>query len=110
MDKMNLDKVSDEVIQDLFTESFEQKGADNDISEFECTCKREVGSSKIGIEVMVVGMAGTVPYNEIHDKEIPELETITIGREGDGSLDFERDPESDYVLNTNDYVVVYKSV
>jgi hypothetical protein len=88
MEKMNIDKVSDEEMQDLFTESFESVGSENDIGEFECSCKRVVGGKDDGI------------YS---------LEVITISREDKGSLDFARNREDDYVLNTNDYVIAYKS-
>jgi len=110
MREMNIDKVSDEEMQDLFTESFEAVGKDNEIGEYECTCKRTVGGTTVSMEVMVAGLAGTPTYEDLHNEVVESLEVITISREDKGQLDFKRDPEEDYVLNTNDYVVVYKSV
>ena len=109
MEKMNIEKVSDEAMQDLFTEAFEEVASANDISEFECTCKRTVGSDVVAMEVMVVGLAGSPTYEDAHDCEIEDIEKVTIRRD-DSGLDFTRDAESDYVLNNNDYVIVYKSV
>jgi len=115
MKKMKTDKVSDEQMQDLFTEAFEKVASLNDIDEFECTCKREVGSTDILMEVMVVGMAGSPNYESFHGEEIEELENITISRDSRENeaeqevLGFDREPSGDYVVNTNDYVVAYKS-
>lgn len=109
MDKMNIDKVSDEEMQDLFTDSFEKAGAMVDIGEFECTCKRTVGGTTASMEVMVTGLAGSPTYEDAHAGDMEELASISISREDKGVLSFARDAEEDYVLNTNDYVIVYKS-
>lgn len=109
MDKMNIDKLSDEEMQDLFTDSFEKVGSLNDIGEFECTCKRTVGGTTASMEVMVTGLAGSPTYEDAHDCGIADIDTIVISREDKGVLSFARDPQEDYVLNTNDYVIVYKS-
>ena len=109
MDKMNIDKVSDEEMQDLFTESFETAGKECEIGEFECTCKRTVGGTTANMEVMVTGLCGTPTYEEAHSCSIDCLEEVIISREDKGELTFERNPEEDYVLNTNDYVIVYTS-
>ena len=62
------------------------------------------------MEVMVVGMAGSPTYESCHNGELEEIEDITISRDENSKLCFERDYDSDYVINTNDYVIVYKSV
>jgi len=110
MSKMNVDKVSDEDMQDLFTNAFEDIGSMNNITEFECKCKRTVGNSEIVMEVMIIGLAGSPTYEAIHSGELEDLDIISISRDEESKLDFERDADNDYILNTNDYVISYKSV
>jgi len=107
---MNVDKISDEDMQDLFTNAFESIGSMNNITEFECSCKRTVGNSVITMEVMVIGLAGSPTYESVHNCELEDLDTISISRDEDSKLDFERDSDNDYILNTNDYVMAYKSI
>ena len=109
--KMNISKLSDEQIEDMFTEAFQDQVASlNNIGEFECKCNRAVDAGHVVMEVMVAGLAGTPTYEEAHGDTLEELEVMTISREDKGELDFERSPEDDYVLNTNDYIIVYRSV
>lgn len=111
MNKMNVEKVSDEELQDLFADAFEKVSKYNNIEEFECKCIRTVAGGELVMEVMISGLAGTPSYESIHTEIFEDLEKISISREGSESkLDFERLPESDYVLNTNDYVIAYKSI
>jgi len=112
MSKMNVDKIRDEDMQDLFSSAFEDIGSVNNITEFECKCKRTVGNSgtAIAMEVMIIGLAGSPTYEAIHEGELEDLDTISISRDEESKLDFERDTDNDYILNTNDYIIAYKSV
>jgi len=108
---MNIEKISDEELQDLFANSFEKVSNLNNISEFECKCIRTVDGDGLVMEVMVSGLAGTPSYESIHTEIFEDLEKISISREdSESKLDFKRLPESDCVLNTNDYVIAYKSI
>ena len=58
MSDLNVSKMSDEDIQNIFTEAYEEQVATwNSISEFEAICRRDVGSSDVTMEVTIVGMA-----------------------------------------------------
>jgi len=111
-DKINVDKLSNEDLQDMFTEAFqEQVASRNNISEFECTCKRDSNSPDVKMEVMVVGMAGT-PYLEMFQKgKVKNADSIVVKREGfKNTLKFKMEIKEALALNANDYLVVYKMV
>ena len=115
MKKLNTSKMSDEELQDLFTDSYlDQVGNPNDISEIECKCQRKNGSDEITMEITVAGLAGTPCFDEYKSADLDDTDRVVIERENlqdeMETLAFEHDAEEDYVLNTNDYVVVYKSV
>lgn len=110
MKKMDISTLSDEELVDLFTESYEQQVARfNNIGEFEVTCKRESGSKKAIMEVMICGLAGTPTLADYKEVKIKDIDLVTIGREDKGKIKFKLVPKDTISLNTNDYVVVYKS-
>lgn len=107
---MNTAVMSDEQIQDLFDEAFEKKvGEVQSISEFESKCVRETGKNDVGIELLVAGLAGTPTYEDFVEGKIEENDSITISMEERGELKFAFNADDSYVLNTNDYILVYAS-
>lgn len=114
-EKMDVSKLSDEDIQDMFTEAYQnQIASKNAFDNFECICKRENGLSAVGptviMEVTVIGMAGTPTLDDYKQGKVIDSKTVIISREDKGKLQFNLDPKSIMSLNTNDYVVAYKSL
>ena len=108
--KLDCSKLSDEDIQDLFTDVFaERVGSYNNIDEFECTCKREVAGSEIMMEVLVVGFAGSPTKEDFESGNLENADSIVISREDKGSLKFVFAPEETLIVNGSDYIVIYKS-
>ena len=108
--KMNASRLSDDDIQDMFTESYEKNVASiNSISSFECICKRDT-SSGIKMEVTVYGMSGSPSLIDYKSGKVKNSGSVIISREGNGSLKFNAIPSEMLSLNTNDYLVVYKAV
>ena len=111
VEKMDVSKLSEEDLQDMFTEAYtEQVASENAFDNFECISKRETGSNSVIVEVTIIGMAGTPTLDDYKQGKVKNSKSITINREGKGSLRFNIDPKSIVSLNTNDYLVVYKSV
>jgi hypothetical protein len=111
-DKINVEKLSNEDLQDMFAEAFrEQVASKNNIDEFECTCKRDSNNPDVKIEVMIVGMAGT-PYLEMFQKgKIKGADSVIIKKEGyKNTLKFKLEIKETLALNANDYLIVYKMV
>ena len=108
---MSTKKVSDEVISDLFTEVYQEQVAKmNRIQEFEVTsCTRQPGEEKVTLEVFISGFAGTPILEEYQSGKLDNADEVIIQREDLGSLPFKFAAKDSYILNTNDYVVVYKS-
>ena len=58
--KADVERISDEEMETMFTDAYEEKIASlNNIGSYECSCKRESGTSDVKMEVMIVGMAGS---------------------------------------------------
>ena len=109
--KMDISKLSDDDLQDMFSEVYESKIASlNNISSFECTCKRETGKPGLRVEVMIVGMAGSPTVDDYKNNKVKGSDKLTITREGKGSLDFELVAKDSVYLNMNDYIVSYRSI
>ena len=111
--RMNIDKVSDDDLQDMFTEVFENTVANlNNIGSggFEAICKRGSSNPEINMEVTITGMAGSPTIDDFKNNKIKDANSITINREGKGSLSFKLIPNRTISLNTNDYLLVYKVV
>ena len=112
--KMDVSKMSDEDIESLFYDVFEEKVASfNNITSFECKCVRDsklsADNKSVGIEVMIAGLAGSPTPEDFKAKKVVEAKCITISRDGESTLAFVLKPEKTYTLNTNDYIVVYEA-
>lgn len=108
--RMNTSKLSDEDIQDMFTEVYEKNVASqNNFNAYECICKRDVGDTNITMEVTVNGMAGSPTINDYKTNKVKGSGSITIEREGRGFLTFKLQPKEIMILNSNDYLAIYKA-
>jgi hypothetical protein len=108
--KMDASTLSDEELVDLFTDAYEEQVASlNDIGEFEASCKRVTGDKNVTMEVMVCGLAGTPCLDDYKEMRIKNIDAVVIEREDKGKLKFKLAAKETIALNTNDYIVVYKS-
>jgi len=109
--KLNVIKMSDDDLQDLFSESFERNIAiNNDITSYECICKRGTLSTDIIMEVTISGMAGSPSKEDFKSLKIKNCKSLKIEVEGKGELEFVLAPKETISLNTNDYMVIYKAI
>ncbi len=108
--KMNVTKLSNEDLQDMFTEVYEKNvAAANMFDSFECICKRDSNNPDIMMEVTITGMAGSPTIDDYKNGKVKNCGSVVINREGKGSLKFKLVPSDTISLNTNDYMVVYKA-
>ena len=108
--KLNVSKLSDDDLQDMFTEVYTKKIASvNEFDSFECICKRSGNNSDVRMEVTVTGMAGSPTVDDYKKGKVKNSKCVTIQREGKGSLNFNLLPAEIISLNTNDYLVIYKA-
>ena len=108
--KMNVGKLSDDDLQDLFSEAYEKRiASENGFDSYECICKRSNDNSEIKMEVTVIGMAGSPTIDEYKKMKVKNSDSVVIQREGKGSLKFKYVQGETVTLNTNDYMVVYKA-
>ena len=107
---MDVSKMSDDDIQDLFTETYEEQVAkENRFDSYECVVKRQNFNKNVCMEVTVIGMAGSPTIDEYKSGKVKNAKSVSITREGKGTMRFNLDPSSIVSLNTNDYLVVYKA-
>jgi len=112
MSKLDISKLSNENISDKFTEAFaEQVASLNQISEFECNCIREsANSDEAKVEVTITGMAGDPTSDDFKNGKIKDYDSVVAKDDEKGDLFFVYSPDETINLNTNDYMVVYKTV
>lgn len=109
-EKMNVSKMSDDNLQDLFAEVFEKEIASlNGVSSYECVCKRQTGSNVVTMEVTIYGMAGSPIIDDWKKNKVAKSGSVVIKQEGRGSLQFKLIPKETVSLNVNDYMIVYRS-
>jgi len=110
-DVLNISKLSNEDIETLFTDSYEEQVAKRgNITEFECKCAREkLNSSEVKVEVLISGMAGSPTLDDYKNGKVANSGNVIISIEGKGSLKFKLDPKNITALNTNDYLAVYNA-
>jgi len=109
--KADVERVSDEEMEDMFTEAYESQVASyNEIGSYECSCKRDSSNPDVKIEVMIVGLAGTPTLDDYKNGKVENGSSVVIKREEKDSLKFELVPKEVITLNTNDYFVTYKLV
>ena len=109
MSDMNLDVLSNEKLQDMFTEAFEsQISSRNNIGEFEATCVRNPGVQDVRMEVLIVGLAGSPTIDDYRAGRVENSDSVVVDDPIKGVLKFRVDEI--YVLNSNDFVAVYQSV
>ena len=109
--RLDVSKMSDEDIEDLFSTAYEEQiGKFNGLSEFEAKVSRAVGKQALEVEVTIAGLAGTPTLDDYKKDKKSGLRKVAISREGRGSLEFRLVPERTVALNSNDYVVTYQSI
>jgi len=108
--KLNVSKLSDDDLQDMFTDAYEKNiASENGFDSFECICKRGSNSSDLKMEVTVTGMAGSPTIDDYKNGKVKNSKSVTILREDKGSMTFKLLPKEIISLNTNDYMVVYQA-
>lgn len=108
--KMDIQKISDEEVQDLFEVAFEEQVAKwNDIENFEVKCVREVGKDSLAVEVTIMGTAGCPTAEDFKKMKIKNASSVRIERADKGELKFTIQPSKTLYLNSTEYIVTYKS-
>ena len=115
MNKPSIDEIrigSDELnsmieaqIEELMLET---EGQQFQIDEFEVSSVRNQEDNCFDVEITIYGFAGTPTYEDflIHEK----VQSFSVEREDFGEIEFEIDEERSTILNSNDYLIAYKSV
>ena len=103
----DISKLSNDKLQDSFTEAFDPIASYNNISSYECICKRDMGSKKATMEVTIIGMAGSPNIDEFKNGKVEKAKEIDVSVDGKEQLKFKLMPKETVSLNTNDYMVVY---
>ena len=106
--KVDISKLSDDDLQDMFTESYNNIASQNGFDSFECICKR-TNQNDIKMEVTVVGMAGSPTIDDYKGGKVKNSNSLVINRDGKGILKFNLMPRETISLNTNDYMVIYRA-
>ena len=106
---MDVSRMSDDDIQDMFAEVYEKQVAQqNGFDSYECIAKRENTNKNISMEVTVIGMAGSPTIDDYKAGKVKNAQAVTISREGKGTLKFALSQKDIHSLNTNDYLVIYR--
>jgi len=106
--KVDISKLSDDDLQDMFTESYNNIASQNGFDSFECICKR-TNQHDIKMEVTVIGMAGSPTIDDYKGGKVKNSNSLVINRDGKGILKFNLMPRETISLNTNDYMVIYRA-
>ena len=110
MKQMDIQRVSDEEVQDLFEEAFEaQVGKWNDIDNFEVKCVREIGKDALTVEVTVMGTAGSPTAEDFKKMNVKNASSVRIERFDKGELKFSIFPSKTLYLNSTEYILIYKT-
>jgi hypothetical protein len=105
---MQVDKISDEIMQEIFEVAFENKiGAYNNLSEFEPIIKRSAREEDILMEVTVTGMAGSPTMEDFKSGRVENAERLKI-EDVRGELTYVLQADETVPLNSTDYVITYK--
>lgn len=110
MKQMEIQKISDEEVQDLFEEAFEEQvGKWNDIDNFEVKCVREIGKDSLTVEVTVMGTAGSPTAEDFKKMNVKNASSVRIERFDKGELKFSIKPSETLYLNSTEYILIYKT-
>ena len=110
--KVDIKKVSSELMQDLFEAEFEQKIAPYiDVESFEVIVDRDVNSTFVVANMTIYGTAGAPTIDDFKrdDKKIEKAKTVKIFREDIGEIVFILDGSNTTYLNSNDYIITYNA-
>ena len=108
MTERSIKTLNDEVIEDLFTEAYEEQVAKwTEIGEFESKCIREPGKDALQVDVTIFGFAGTPTPDDYKAIKYKEMKEVIARREDIVDATFVLKKDGVSILNTNDYVVSY---
>jgi len=106
---MDLSKVSNEEMADLFSSAFiEQVGSTIGIEEVEAECVRSVEKKDVKIELSVFGMAGSPSADDWKKNKLKNVSKVVVDVPRIGKVNFKLFPSETVNLDTNNYLVVYK--
>lgn len=109
MTNVNVERISDEEMEDMFGSAFEtQVASPNEIGSYECTCKRDSSNPDVKMEVTIIGLAGSPTLDDFKEGRVKNSGTVVVQREDRERLKFKLVVKEVVSLNTNDYSVVYK--
>jgi len=107
---MNISKISDEVMQDIFAEAFEQNIARyNNLTEYEAIIKRSARETEVLMEVTITGMAGSPTLEDFRDGRVEGADKLHVIDQR-GELEYDFVPELTITQNSTDYIVTYRLV
>ncbi len=110
MQELNIDSLGADRVETMFEEKFaEQIGKYGNIDEFEAKCERSIADDSICMNVTIIGLAGSPTLEKYLEGDVENVEEIVVGDEDYGFMTFTLCHEDCTVLNTNDYLVVYKA-
>jgi hypothetical protein len=104
--RANTKRVSDEEMQDMFERSYQSIASLNNIDSFECKCSRVNG--KTNMEVIITGFAGNPTLEDFKKGELDNVDSVVVKEEGRPELEFTLEPSLGNILNSSDYIVVYR--
>jgi len=107
--KMDISRISDDELMQMFEDVFTPPAELNNMGEFELKCIREVGNTALTMEVVIVGMAGSPTIEDLKKNTIKDVRSIKMERADLGALTLKLKPKETLFLNSNDYVITYKS-
>lgn len=106
---MDIMKLSDQNIQDDFSDAFEAEIASlNKITEFECVAIRNATQGELTVEVSIIGMAGSPTIDDFKEKRVENGNTLTVNTDRLEGIEFKLQDDV-LTLNSNDYMVTYKA-
>ena len=110
MKQMDVQRISDDEVQDLFETAFEEQvGKWNDLDNFEAKCVREIGKDSLTVEVTVMGTAGSPTAEDFKKMNVKNASTVRVERFDKGELTFNIQPSETLYLNSTEYILIYKS-
>ena len=105
---MDISRFSNEMLQDLFEEAFEDQIAHlNQVDAYEATIERSVGVDDVTMQVAITGMAGGPCLDDFSNDNVENSEMVTVDSDL-GIMEWELSKDDGYIVNATEYVIVYK--
>ncbi len=111
MSTKDLSRINLDELTTLFEETFEKKVCPFiNVESFDVELSKDAGTKKIVANIYIFGTAGSPTIDDFKNGKVKDADKFQVERSDIGTIDFTICLDETILINSNDYMIVYRNV